>query len=293
MNIGKIGLFTTTNGLTSAESVALARRAEGLGYGALWLPEPPTGRNTMVQAAVLLQATSTAAVGTAVAVTYARDASAAVGAQMGLAELSGGRFVLGLGVSHAPSVEGVRKLEYSNRPLAAMRAYIEMMRALPYTAPKPKEAPPLLLAALGPGMTALARDMADGVLAFNSVPSWTAEQRRILGPGKVLAVEQKVVPATSAAEAIAMGRKQLERYMGLPNYLNNFRRMGYGDADFAAGGSDKLLGDLFAFGERAKLQACIDAHFAAGADHVYLHLQNPADRKGAPDAGLLELLAPR
>jgi probable F420-dependent oxidoreductase len=293
MKIGTLGLFTTTNGLTSAESIALARRAESLGYGALWLPEPPLGRNTMVQAAVLLQATHRVAVGTAVAVTYARDPSAALGAQMGLAELSGGRFVLGLGVSHAPSVEGVRKLDYSPKPVAAMRSYIEGMRAFTYPGVKPAETPPLMLAALGPAMTALARDLSDGVLAFNSVPSWTKEQRRILGPGKVLAVEQKVVRASSAEAVLPYARRTLERYMALPNYLNNFRRQGYSDADFANGGSDKLLLDLFAWGERAAIQARIDAHYAAGADHVYLSLIDPDDKRGAPDDTLLEMLAPR
>src|SRR2546423_5922078 len=160
--------------------------------------------------------------------------------QRALAEQSGGRFLLGLGVSPVPSVEGVRGHTYG-RPVATMRSYLEAMRAAPYGAPEPAERPLTILAALGPRMLALSGSDADGAHPYNVPPEHTAETRRIMGPGKLLCPEVWVLLESEAAKARSAARQALASYMRLDNYVNNWRRLGLGAADLADGGSDPLI----------------------------------------------------
>src|SRR5258707_8873710 len=129
----------------------------------------------------------------------------------------GGRFLLGIGVSHVPSVEGVRGHTYG-RPVATMRGYLEAMRAAPYGAPEPAEPPLTILAALGPRMLALSSSHADGAHPYNVTPEHTAEARRIMGPGKLLCPEVWVLLETDAAKARALRRQALASSIQLQNY---------------------------------------------------------------------------
>jgi probable F420-dependent oxidoreductase len=153
MKLGKLGVWAAMDTMTAAEGAAFAKRVEGWGYAALWLPES-RGRNVLVHSSWLLANTTTLIVAPGIGNIYARDAMAMANGQRALAEQSGGRFLLGLGVSHVPSVEGLRGHTYG-KPIATMRAYLEAMAAAPYGAPEPPEKPLTILAALGPRMLAL------------------------------------------------------------------------------------------------------------------------------------------
>src|SRR5260370_4348332 len=197
MHLGKLGVWAAMDGLTAAEGAAFAQRVEGWGYAALWLPES-RGRNGRVHSSWLLANTTRLVIAPGIANIYARDAMAMANGQRALAEQSGGRFLLGIGVSHVPSVEGVRGHTYG-RPVATMRAYLEAMRAAPYRAPEPAEPPLTILAALGPPMLALSVIHADGAHPYNVPPELTAEARRILGPRKLLCPQALVLPEPDAA----------------------------------------------------------------------------------------------
>src|SRR6185437_11202851 len=156
MQLGKLGVWAPMDVMTAAESAAFAQQVEGWGYAALWLPES-RGRNVLAHSAWLLANTTELIVAPGIANIYARDPMAMANGQRGLNEQSGGRFLLGLGVSHRPSVEGIRGHVYA-KPVATMRGYLEAMKAAPYGAPPPPEPPLTILAALGPRMLELSAE---------------------------------------------------------------------------------------------------------------------------------------
>lgn len=290
MRIGKLGVWAVTEGMTAKAAAAFAARVEQWGYSALWLPEA-VGRNVLVHSSWLLANTSKLVVATGIANIYARDAVAMAAAQITLAEQSGGRFLLGMGVSHDDLVERLRGHAYE-KPVAKMRTYLEAMSLAQYVAPPPPEKPPTLIAALGPRMLALAAELTDGVHPYNVTPEHTAQARAILGPGKWLCPEQMVLLETDPAKARAVGRSVLSVYLTRPNYANNLRRLGFGDADLA-GGSDRLVDALIAWGDEGAIRSRIEAHWAAGADHVCIQALPPdGSMMGPPDERVLELLAP-
>jgi probable F420-dependent oxidoreductase len=251
MKLGKLGVWTILEEMSARETAEFARRLEQWGYAALWMGEG-LARDVLAHSAFLLAQTSAIHIASGIANIYARDAKAMVGGQYGLNEQSGGRFLLGLGVSHQPIVEGMRGHDYG-KPVTTMRNYLAAMRSQEYMGPPPPEKPKTVLAALGPAMMALSRDAADGAHPYNVSPAHTAEARRILGPGKLLCVEQKVILETDASRARDAARKVLAVYLQLPNYLNNWRRMGFKDADFENGGSNRLIDDTVAWGNRAAI----------------------------------------
>lgn len=290
MDIGRLGIWCATDSLSAAETARFARTVEDLGYGALWQPEG-FGRDVTVLASWLLAQTSRLVVASGIASIYARDAQSAHSAQQGLAEQSQGRFLLGLGVSHAPAVERMRGHEYG-KPLAAMRSYLETMAKSLYLAPPPVTKPPLVIAALGPRMLELAAEMTDGAHTYNVTPEHTADARSRLGPGKLLCVEQMVVLETDPAKARATARATLGMYLSLPNYRANWQRLGFTDADMDHGGSDRLIDATVAWGDEVALRDRARAHWQAGADHVCIQPLSEAGF-GQFDAKTLEHLSPR
>lgn len=289
MQIGKLGVWLGQEFLTANDGVAQARRVEAWGYGALWQPES-VGRDVMVHSSLLLARTTSLVVATGIANIYARDAMTAAGGQKALAEASDGRFLLGLGVSHMPMVEGLRHHAYG-KPVETMRAYLTAMAAAPYMAPASPENPLTVIAALGPRMLALAAELADGAHPYNVTPEHTATARAILGPGKLLCVEQMVLLESDAAKARAAARRTLAVYLGLPNYLNSWLRMGFSADDFENGGSDRLMDAMVVWGDERAIRDRVQAHWDAGADHVCI--QPLGDETGGPpNERILELMAP-
>lgn len=292
MNIGTLGVWMTTEAMSATAAAAFARRVEKWGYGALWLPEA-FGRNVLVHAAWLLANTEKLVIATGIANIYARDAMAMRAAQHTLAEQSGGRFLLGIGVSHGPLVEGTRGHRYE-KPLETMRRYLEDMAQVRLNCPPPPERPKTLLAALGEKMLALAGEAADGAHPYLVTPEHTARARAILGPGKWLCPEQKVLLETDARMARSMIRTHLAGYLQLPNYVNNLRALGFSDADFAGNGSDHLVDALVAWGDETAVRRRIQEHYEGGADHVCIQTLSagPYPPQNA-DERLLTMLAPR
>lgn len=290
MQLGRLGVWAAMDVMTAAEGADFARRVEGWGYAALWLPES-RGRNVLAHSAWLLANTKSLIVAPGIANIYARDPMAMANGQRGLAEQSGGRFLLGLGVSHAPTVTGLRGHQYG-KPVATMRNYLKEMKLAPYLAPQPAEPPPTILAALGPRMLALSAELADGAHPYNVTPEHTAEARRILGTGKLLCPEVWVMLETDPAKARSAARQALARYMQLDNYVNNWRRLGFDANDLGGGGSDRFIDANVAWGTGETIRRRINAHWDAGADHVCIQTISP-DGSRRPDERALALLAPK
>jgi probable F420-dependent oxidoreductase len=287
MQIDKLGVWAATDNLSASAAAAFARRVEAWGYAALWIPEG-IGREIFSASTWLLANTSSLIVATGIANIYARDPVSSAAAQKGLNEQSGGRFLLGLGVSHIPLVE-VRKHAYG-KPVATMRAYLRGMAEADYRSIAPQAPPKTVLAALGPKMLELSAELADGAHPYNVPPEHTRQARSILGPAKLLCVEQAAILETNPAEARAIARRFLAIYLTLPNYVDNWRRLGFTDPDFAGGGSDRLIDEVIAWGDEKAIRARIHEHWQAGADHVCVQAIGPTP---LPDEHLLALLAPR
>jgi probable F420-dependent oxidoreductase len=290
MSLAKLGVWSNIDGFTAGEALAFAQRVESWGYGALWIPEG-LGREVFSAASWLLAGTTRLTIASGIANIYARDPVSAAAAQKGLAEQSAGRFILGLGVSHIPLVQEVRRHVYG-KPVETMRAYLTAMAGAPYRAvAAPGERPLTVLAALGPRMLALAGELADGAHPYNVTPEHTAQARSILGKGKLLCVEQAIVLESGPRQARARAREFLSLYLRLPNYANAWRRMGFTDADLSGDGSDRLIDAVVAWGDEGAIRARLEAHWQAGADHVCI--QALGGSGNLPDEGLLERLAPR
>jgi probable F420-dependent oxidoreductase len=267
VDLGRVGIWTFNLDLQPmARARELAAELQELGYGAIWVPDA-VGRDPLVHAALLLEATRRIAVGTGIAQIYGRDPLAMNAGWKTVSEAFPGRFVLGLGVSHQPMVEGLRGQKY-RPPLTTMREYLDRMDGSMYIATEPTEPPRRVLAALGPRMLALASERTDGAHPYNVPPEHTAQAREILGPAKLLAPEQAVVLETDPVEARRVGRGHVAIYRDLPNYMNNLRRFGITDDDLADGGSDRLVDMLVAWGDVDAIRARVQAHLDAGADHV-------------------------
>jgi probable F420-dependent oxidoreductase len=265
--IGRVGVWLGPIALApaKAEREAMAR-IEQLGYGAAWFGEGPTNREALSHAALLLEATERLMIATGIANIWARDAAAAINGGNTLNEACDERFLLGLGVSHAPIVNS-RGHNYA-KPLTAMREYLEAIEERTYTAPAPAHPSPVLLAALRPRMLELARDRTAGAHPYFVPPSHTAKARAILGPGPLLAPEQVVVLESDATRAREIGRRHTASYLRLPNYVNNLRALGYDDDDFADGGSAELVDAIVAWGDEQAIAGRVREHLDAGADHV-------------------------
>jgi len=290
MKLGKLGVWTALDGVSATAGLEIARLVERLGFSALWMPES-RGRNVLVHSAWLLAGTEKLIVAPGIANIYARDPMAMAAAQKGINEQSNGRFLLGLGVSHQPTVSTLRGHAYG-KPVATMRAYVEAMHAAIYMAPLPPEPPLTILAALGPRMLALAAELADGAHPYNVPPRHTADARRILGSSKLLCPEQMVVLEKDPSEARRVARIALARYLQLENYANNWRRLGFTADDLSGGGSERFIDANVAWGDEKAIRVRIQEHWDAGADHVCIQPIRLDGEQQKLDERVLKLLAP-
>lgn len=283
MKLGRLGVWYSTDKLNGAQLADLVKTVETCGYSALWYPEA-RGYESMSLASYLLSKSERLMIGSSIANIYARDAFTAQRAMVSMNSFYDDRFILGLGVSHIPMVEGVRGHRY-DKPVATMRAYLEgIHKGLPAGA----EAP-VVVAALGPKMLALSAEKSMGAVPYNVTPKHTAEAAKILGPNKVLAVEQKVTVETDPVRARELGRKELSRYLVLPNYRNNWLRLGFTEQDLADGGSDRFIDAMVLWGDVDTVRKGLRAHFDAGATHVCLQPVHADGDFGARDRMLKAL----
>ncbi len=288
MKFGKYGVFTFTDQLDGAQLAELCGRVEELGYSTLWYPEA-FNYETFGIGSYLLAKSRKLVVASGIANIYARDPAASVMGHNTLNALYDGRFVLGLGVSHAPLVSDVRGHEYQ-RPLATMRRYLDDMdRAWEALggAPAVKQ---VVLAALGPNMSKLSAERTLGAFPYNITPAQVPLSREAMGGKGAVICEQKVCLCEDPQRARAAARAALAPYLPLPNYFKNWFRLGFDESDLADGGSDRLMDAMVLWGSAADIKAGLAAYFDAGADQVVIQPIR-ADGEPGPDWAALEALA--
>ncbi|MEK6208288.1 MAG: TIGR03620 family F420-dependent LLM class oxidoreductase [Chloroflexota bacterium] len=267
--LGTVGVWTfDAERMPAAAERDYARAIESLGYPLLWIPESLGSKEAFAHVGLLLAATKKLIVATGIANIWARDAVAMANGARALVDAYPDRFLLGLGVSHAPTVK-TRGQSYA-RPLEYMRRYLDAMDAAPYTGPKVDA--PRVLAALGPQMLRLSAERSLGAHPYFVPVEHTALARKELGAGPLLAVEQAAVLSEDPAAARATARRHMKRYLELDNYANNLRRLGWAEIDLADGGSDKLVDAIVAWGGANAIKSRIDEHKKRGADHVCLQV---------------------
>ena len=257
--------------MSARAEIETAREYESLGYPATWIPESLGSKDVLVHSGLLLANTTRTVVAPGIANIHARDPMAMVNGAKALGEAYPDRFVLGIGVSHAPSVE-MRGGNYAN-PLEQMNAYLDAMDSAQYGAPPPDHPVPLVLAALGPRMLELAAERADGAHPYFVPVEHTPIGRRHLGPEACLAVEMTAVLSTDRRAGLDIARAFAKNYLVLPNYANNLKRLGWADDDIANGGSDRLLDAVIAIGDTDAIVKRVNDHLDAGADHVCVQIR--------------------
>jgi probable F420-dependent oxidoreductase len=260
---GAIGVWSPQ--LREGDPGAVAEAAaelEEIGFGTIWVPgrEP---HDLEERLHLLLSSTQRITVATGIVSIWTHAASATAALHARLTSEFPGRFLLGLGVSHAPAVGGKYR-----KPLTEMVRYLDALDAADPPVPRTER----VLAALAPRMLALARQRALGSHPYLVTPEHTRIAREALGPDALLAPEQTVVLEEAADVARAVARAWLARYLQLPNYADNWVRIGFDRADIENGGSDRLVDALVAWGDVHAIRAKVDAQRAAGADHVAIQV---------------------
>lgn len=269
--LGRVGVWSgRLQRRSTAQARDLAAEWDELGFGALWVPESPAGKDVLAFATILLGAAPRIMLATGIANIWVRDPVAMASARRTIGDAYPGRFVLGVGISHKSTA--VMRGHHYAKPLDTMRRYLTAMNEAPFDGHAPVSDPPTVVAALGPKMIAAAGDLADGIHPFLTSPEHTAGARAIVGNGKIIAVEQGVILSADPASARQAARANLSRYLQWPNYRNHFLRSGYDEADLAEGGSDRLIEATYAMGDVADIKGRVDEHLAAGADHVAVQI---------------------
>ncbi|HEY2042041.1 MAG TPA: LLM class F420-dependent oxidoreductase [Jatrophihabitans sp.] len=280
--LGRVGVWSSAIGrLSATQERTAAARIEQLGYSTLWITE--SSKEAFAHAALVLGATGSMTIATGIANVWAREPETAVSGANALAEAYDGRFVLGIGIGHAKLVKRYDK------PLTVMAGYLERMRDTTYSAPAPATPVPWLVAALRPKMLELAATRAHGSHPYFVPVEHTATARAALGPNSLLAPEVAVVLDPDPSTARATARRYMQPYLGLPNYTNNLRALGFDDDDLAGSGSDRLVDAIVAWGTVDAIERRVREHLDAGADHVCIQ---PLDSTGGVGMEQLTELAP-
>lgn len=267
MELGRVGIWGRHFWGERVRVMEAAAELEELGYGALWFPNAPS---IFQRARDLLDATRLVVVAPGIASIWTHTAADAAAAHHALTQAHPGRFLLGLGVSHAHIVDREEPGRYS-RPLTRMREYLDALD----TASIPVPVAERILAALGPRMLELARDRSAGAHPYLGTVEHTRRAREVLGSGPLLAPELPVVLETDASRARAIARQHLNVYLRAPNYTNNWLRLGFMPDDLANGGSDRLVDEVVAWGSTDAIRERIAQHHRVGADHVCLQVVTP------------------
>jgi probable F420-dependent oxidoreductase len=263
--LGRFGIWRGAHQLTPQ----LAAEIERCGFGALWVGSSPAG--DLAQVEELLDATDTLVLGTSIVNMWQDDSHLVARSFARLQDRHPGRFVLGVGAGHREATQRYQ------RPYETLAAYVDALLGDGVPADR------LVLAALGPRVLRLAADRTAGAIPYLVPPEHTRLARQILGPGRLLAPEHKAVLDPDPARGRALGRARVQTpYLGLANYTGNLRRLGWGEADLAGGGSDALIDALVAHGPAGQVAAQLSAHLAAGADHVVVQLLTEPDADPAP-----------
>jgi probable F420-dependent oxidoreductase len=252
------------------EANEIAAELEELGVGAVWIPD--VGGPVLDEVERLLRATRRLTVATGILNVWMHDAAQVAEDHRRIEAEHPGRFLLGLGISHAPIVDAEAPGRYQ-RPLATMHAYLDALDDA-WTGPR-------VLAALGPRMLEVARERSLGAHPYLIPVEHTAAAREALGPDRILAPELTVVPERDTHRARELARADLQLYLALPNYTNAWLRLGYEERDLTDGGSDRLVDALYAYGTLDRIGERLREHQEAGANHVCLRVVR-AESEGFP-----------
>jgi len=247
-NLGRFGSFG--RGVTPDQ----AKEIEALGYGAVWVGGSPPAELSWVEP--IFEKTTTMQVATGIVNVWTADAGPVSESFHRIEAAYPGRFLLGIGVGHPEALQQYVK------PIDALNTYLDKLDE--YGVPKNRR----VVAALGPQVLKLSARRSAGAHPYLTTPEHTATARELIGPDAFLAPEHKVVMTTDTEKARAVGRKALEIYFNLTNYLNNWKRLGFTDEDVAKPGSDRLVDAFVAYGTTDAIAARLKEHLAAGADHV-------------------------
>jgi probable F420-dependent oxidoreductase len=267
IELGRIGVWSgQLRRGERARAPEAVSELEALGYGALWMPGG-SGPEFFALAEACLAATRRIVISSGILSVWTNPAPEVAAARAALAERHPGRFLLGLGVSHAHLVEEQTGRRFEH-PVAVMAGYLDELAAT--SQPVPREE--LVLAALGPRMLALSAARTWGAHPYFVTPEHTRLARFVLGPGRLLAPEQAVVLERDPARARSIARRHVEFYLHAPSYTSNLRRLGFTDSDFVAAGSDRLVDALVAWGDLGAIGRRVEEHLSAGADHVCLQV---------------------
>jgi probable F420-dependent oxidoreductase len=270
MNLGRIGLWTADFDLQPmAKAQEAIAQVEEMGYGAVWVPEAVI-REPFASTALLLSATKKMVLATGIASLHARTAQTMQAGWKTLTEAFPDRFLLGIGVSHAPMVQGVHKGNY-DKPYSTMVEYLDAMDNGIFFGAAPTTAPQRVLAALGPKMLKLAAERGAGAHPYFTPVEHTAFARETMGANALLAPELAVVLETDAAKAREIARKYMTTYTRLPNYTNNLKRFGFTEDEITKQ-EDRLVDAIVAWGSLDTVVAAVKGHLDAGADHVCIQV---------------------
>jgi probable F420-dependent oxidoreductase len=285
--LGRVGIWSfALQRMAARDEIAAALRFEGLGFRATWIPESLGSKDVLAHSGLLLANTTTTVLATGIANIHARDPMAMANGAKALGEAYPNRFVLGIGVSHAPSVQ-MRGGDYAN-PLAQMTAYLDAMDSAQYAAPTAAEPVPLMLAALGPKMLELAAERTDGGHPYFAPVEHTPMARKHLGPDACLATEVTAVLTTDRSDGLEIARTFAKNYLVLPNYANNLRRLGWPEHDID-NATEPLIDAVVAIGDVDAIVRRVNDHLDAGADHVCVQIR--AERSHDPSIEAYKELA--
>ena len=265
MDLGSVGVWSATLRRDRPEVREAVAELEQLGYGAIWFPGgPPAGLPETIQS--LLESTRKTVVAPGIVSVWVHPAPDIAALHHRLTQAYPGRFLLGLGISHQPSVENAG-IKYE-RPLRKLASYLDELDAAPTPVPIDER----ILASLGPRSLALARDRSAGTHPYFVPVEHTRIARQAVGQGKIVAPELMVVLQTNPEKARAIARLTTDRYLKLPNYTSNLVRLGFSESEFANGGSDRLVDAIVAWGDPGTIMQRVGEHHAAGADHVCIQI---------------------
>jgi probable F420-dependent oxidoreductase len=254
LDLGRYGVWLGSRSITPD----LAKQIESLGYGAAWIGGSPDADLKWVEPA--LAQTSSLQLATGIINIWSSPAAEVAESYHRIENDYPGRFLLGIGIGHSEHTQEYRK------PYDALVDYLDTLDGA--SVPTSRR----VLAALGPKVLALSAERSAGAHPYLTTPEHTAQARELVGNSVFLAPEHKVVLTTDADEARKIGRRTVEFYLGLSNYVNNWRRLGFTDDDFRKPGSDKLIDAVVAYGTPQAIAARLNEHLAAGADHVAIQV---------------------
>jgi probable F420-dependent oxidoreductase len=265
-NLGKFGVFVLGGVFSGGATPEQVQKIERLGYGTLWVSGSPPAELSFAEP--LLESTTALRVATGVVNIWSADAKTVAESFHRINTAHPGRFVLGIGAGHPEHTEQYRK------PYDALVDYLDELDE--YGVPANQR----VLAALGPRVLRLAAERTAGAHPYNTTPEHTAQAREIIGPDALLLPEHKVLLSTDVEDARAIARKLLEtfNYFALANYVSNWKRMGFTEADLTRPGSDKFIDALVAYGTPDDIADRLGEHLRAGADHVVIQVLGGPDK---------------